>query len=1082
MAIITVTSSADNGVGSLREAIATAQAGDTIRFAPNLANATIKLTSGQLAVNKNLIIDGANVSGLTISGNNSSRIFDVANDTSFTLRNLAIANGKTSAIGAEGSGGAIRTGGNTTLVIENSTFINNYANGEGGGAIFAGYDSTNTVINSEFQANIASGNGLYEKVERGGGAIAVDLGSSLVVKNSNFTENKGINGGAINTLLSSLTVENSTFTKNDTSGGGKYSFPPYYTKGYGGAIYTDGASKTPNNSTSGVIEIRDSYFADNKGAGQGGGLFLYIYSGDRAIVDNSTIINNQLLADAKGDSFGGGIRFGGFGKVELTNSTIANNTSLNQGGGLWVGETSQFEILNSTISGNKAISADGTNGLGGGIALINGSSPTKITNTTIANNQAGFQGGAFWGGGYNTILTNTIVANNVGLNGFDVKHQTGFQFSDGGGNIQSLTPNPNDLKITPNVTLADPLLGSLQEINGVLVHPLLPGSPAINTGNIGASPSKDQQGLPRDAAPDIGAVEFAATVVQLPEIDVFANNNSLPDNNGNLNFGSTTTGTNLTQTITIANTGNATLNLSNLSLPAGFTLVGNFPNSVAPTSSVEIQIQLNANQAGNFGGTLSFTNNDSNENPYNFTLSGQVNSPVITAPEIEVFAEANLLTDNVSNVNFGSTFVGENLTQTVTIANTGEASLNLSNLSLPDGFSLVGNFPETIASNSRESFQIQLDAVNVGNFEGTLSFDNNDSDENPYNFTLWGSVASVDSPEIPEISVLDSDVLLIGDSQQDVNLQFSFLDESTIFFNEIGVFFVDNQQGEIDGILPGEAGYLSAALTRGEVIFSAIPEAAIPDDVSSRQLSFVPNSQLGFYLVADSTTDTVLADLDAGKTPGNVFFNFAEANPNNFDHLQVDVSEAGSFVFSWEDWVGGGDRDFNDVVLKAEVATSEPLLGTNVQGQREAELLDLRDVTEEVTAKFSVLSEETGFDNSFGFYPVDDLTGSVDGLHPGDDGYAAAAISSRVDFADSLPEDALLAPYLVVNATPEEFLMKNPQNQPRQLPQAYFPYLDANPDGFDHVRLLGDNVFAFEDLFGGGDRDYTDLILQVDLA
>jgi len=40
---------------------------------------------------------------------------------------------------------------------------------------------------------------------------------------------------------------------------------------------------------------------------------------------------------------------------------------------------------------------------------------------------------------------------------------------------------------------------------------------------------------------------------------------------------------------------------------------------------------------------------------------------------------------------------------------------------------------------------------------------------------------------------------------------------------------------------------------------------------------------------------------------------------------------------------------------------------------------------------------------------------------------------------------------------------------------------DQNPDGFDHayVRASGGNVYvAFEDLFGGGDRDYNDTIFR----
>ncbi|NET54167.1 MAG: DUF4114 domain-containing protein, partial [Merismopedia sp. SIO2A8] len=34
-------------------------------------------------------------------------------------------------------------------------------------------------------------------------------------------------------------------------------------------------------------------------------------------------------------------------------------------------------------------------------------------------------------------------------------------------------------------------------------------------------------------------------------------------------------------------------------------------------------------------------------------------------------------------------------------------------------------------------------------------------------------------------------------------------------------------------------------------------------------------------------------------------------------------------------------------------------------------------------------------------------------------------------------------------------------------------------DSVDHIRLLADNTFGFEDKFGGGDQDYNDLIFQV---
>ena len=73
---LTVTSGADSGPGSLRQAIADAAPGDTIVFAKNVHNIT--LTSGELDITKNLDIEGPGSNKLTISGNDHSRVFDIS--------------------------------------------------------------------------------------------------------------------------------------------------------------------------------------------------------------------------------------------------------------------------------------------------------------------------------------------------------------------------------------------------------------------------------------------------------------------------------------------------------------------------------------------------------------------------------------------------------------------------------------------------------------------------------------------------------------------------------------------------------------------------------------------------------------------------------------------------------------------------------------------------------------------------------------------------------------------------------------------------------------------------------------------
>src|SRR5438132_10555860 len=66
-ATIIVTSTNDNGPGTLRDTIAAANDGDTIQFDPALNGQTITLTSGELVIDKNITISGPGPNFLTVS-------------------------------------------------------------------------------------------------------------------------------------------------------------------------------------------------------------------------------------------------------------------------------------------------------------------------------------------------------------------------------------------------------------------------------------------------------------------------------------------------------------------------------------------------------------------------------------------------------------------------------------------------------------------------------------------------------------------------------------------------------------------------------------------------------------------------------------------------------------------------------------------------------------------------------------------------------------------------------------------------------------------------------------------------------
>ena len=525
LATLTVTNVLDSGEGSLREAISTATTGDTINFDPSLAGQTITLTTGQLEIDKDLIIEGLVDSetnpNITISGNNASRVIDLHRETDLTISNLIIADGNvtsTDIVTWESAGGGIRAFTDSNLTVENSHFINNVA--RAGAGIFSFLDTTATISNSYFEGNDATSGAALEYKEQSGGAIVAFVAKSMTVTDSEFVNNKAINGGAINNLSTPLAVENSTFNNNDSTAGG--SIVGFH--GHGGAIYVDGVSEFTDDDLGGNMTVSNSYFEGNKAAGQGGALDLFVYPPDEILIEDSTIINNSVIEDFEGKARGGGVMFAatdertpGESPLTVNNTTFAFNQAEAFGGGLYVGENGSLNLTNSTFSENSAIDGENSGG-GGAIAIFNKDNSSKIVNATIANNYAdGWAGAIFHGDEQQITVKNTIFDNNAAGNIWNIQQQISRPLIDGGNNLQfpnKFTNDANDLNVTPTAIIADPKLGPLQEIDGVLLHPLLEGSAAIDAGSNEGVAATDGRGASFNrivnGIADIGAYESAA--------------------------------------------------------------------------------------------------------------------------------------------------------------------------------------------------------------------------------------------------------------------------------------------------------------------------------------------------------------------------------------------------------------------------------------------------------------------------------------------------------------------------------------------------------------------------------------------
>src|SRR5688572_12560288 len=120
----------------------------------------------------------------------------------------------------------------------------------------------------------------------------------------------------------------------------------------------------------------------------------------------------------------------------------------------------------------------------------------------------------------------------------------------------------------------------------------------------------------------------------MPEISVtgagvnIADGDDSPTSDDDTAFGTITQGDEpLERIFTVTNTGDATLETSDLSLPEGFTLAEELSASIAPGESDSFTVRLDSDTPGTKSGEVSFANNDDDENPFNFSVTGTVEPP-----------------------------------------------------------------------------------------------------------------------------------------------------------------------------------------------------------------------------------------------------------------------------------------------------------------------------------------------------------------------------------------------------------------------------------------------------------------------
>ena len=312
-------------------------------------------------------------------------------------------------------------------------------------------------------------------------------------------------------------------------------------------------------------------------------------------------------------------------------------------------------------------------------------------------------------------------------------------------------------------------------------------------------------------------------------------------------------------------------------------------------------------------------------------------------------------------------------------------------------------------------------------------------------------------------------------------LKFTKVAQPNSDLSEVCAFVVDDDLGQINGIKPGESGYVAAAIGRASTIFSSLGNSSFDrqnDSNSQRYLNYTPGERLEFLAIGNETLDRVRTDLAANKPTANILFSLPSANPSNATQVKFTSNTNGTY-----------DIAFKDITLKVEALDNVKVQGgTSMQSKLEGQVIDLRYGGGNAIVDTKTIGD-ADYNNFIAFYAVEDERGTLaNGLKPGDVGYAQAAIESavlgtrfksQIDTNMLISGGKIMAPVVVANGTFDNFLKQNPNNNANSNIHAYFNYIGANTDKVDRFRLLGDNKFGVEDMYGGGDRDYNDLVFQV---
>jgi Domain of unknown function (DUF4082)/Abnormal spindle-like microcephaly-assoc'd, ASPM-SPD-2-Hydin len=171
-------------------------------------------------------------------------------------------------------------------------------------------------------------------------------------------------------------------------------------------------------------------------------------------------------------------------------------------------------------------------------------------------------------------------------------------------------------------------------------------------------------------------------------------------------------GTSNTQTLTVRDSGNANLIISQATIGGtGFGMTGpTLPTTVAPGQSTAFTVRFSPATSGSAVGTITITSNAPNS--------------LVTVPLSGTsVSQSLLLSASPTSLAFGNVTEGTSKNEPVTLTNTGNSSVTVSKLTSAGNYFSVSSLatPVTLAPGQTASFSAAFAPTAAGSFSGTIS-------------------------------------------------------------------------------------------------------------------------------------------------------------------------------------------------------------------------------------------------------------------------------------------------------------------------------------------------------------------------